>query len=84
MTIIQNNKVEVEEMHIEHDIHGTVRWGLGSKYTPVESYYFGIELDELLPLRQAADNHEALPGPFRIFQKSTAGCRIEKFGETRK
>lgn len=56
MTIIHQEKVENDELHIDHDVHGTVRWGMGAKYSLMGLYYFGIELDEILPLKRVANN----------------------------
>ena len=66
MTIIHQDKVEIDELHIDHDIHGTVRWGLGAKYSLMGLYYFGIELDEILPLKRVANNQGASPEQSRI------------------
>ena len=67
MTIIHQKKVEIEDLHIDHDIHGTVRWGLSAKHSLMGLYYFGIELDEILPLGRVADNQGASPRQFQIF-----------------
>ena len=67
LTIIHQKKVEIEDLHIDHDIHGTVRWGLSAKDSLMGLYYFGIELDEILPLRRAADYQGASPRQSQIF-----------------
>lgn len=67
MTIIHKEKVEIDELHIDHDIHGTVRWGLGSKYSLMGLYYFGIELDEILPIKSVANNQDESPKQSHIF-----------------
>ena len=61
MTIIHQEKVEIDDLHIDHDIHGTVRWGLCSKHSLMGLYYFGIELDEILPAKRGENNQGASP-----------------------
>lgn len=51
MTLIARNKIEIEGLQIDHDIHGTVRWGLSAASSLMGLYYFGVELDEVLPLQ---------------------------------
>ena len=67
MTIIHQNVLETEDLKIDHDIHGTVRWGLGIDHSLMGLYYYGIELDEILPLKRAATNQGASLGLFQIF-----------------
>lgn len=67
MTIIHQNILETEDLQIDHDIHGTVRWGLGTEHSLMGLYYYGIELDEILPLKRVAANQGASLGLFQIF-----------------
>lgn len=70
MTIIHQEKIEIEELQIDHDVHGTVRWGLSANHSLMGLYYFGIELDEVLPINESRTITAQHPGSPKSLQGS--------------
>lgn len=55
VTISATPGCDAEKFRFEQDIHGTVRWGQVDASSLMGLFYVGVEFDELLPLKQAAE-----------------------------
>jgi len=58
LTLISQHGHEIAGFNVGHDIHGTARWGQNGTSTPLDLYYVGVELDELLPGNKLADSYD--------------------------
>lgn len=63
LTILKRGEINVNGLCIEHDVHGTVLWGLNAESSSMGRYCYGVEFDEVLPLKHGGDKRgEPRPG----------------------
>lgn len=58
LTVLNLGGLDINELCIENDVHGTVRWGLKAKSLSMGRYCYGVELDELLARRNATGKQD--------------------------
>jgi hypothetical protein len=55
LTILNRGEIDINGLCIEHDVHGTVLWGLNAESSSMGRYRYGVEFDEVLPLKLGGD-----------------------------
>jgi hypothetical protein len=58
LTIMNQDNIDITGLSIEHDVHGTVLWGLNATSFSMGRYCYGVELDEVLARRHGGDRHD--------------------------